>query len=101
MNNTTKEIEAGKVDSVSLCTVEMDGKVTKSDDFVAILSKEDGSASITYNTDALTLGMALKLVAVEYTRCLSECSEEEREAIKAALGDSYPIEAPEEENTNA
>ena len=78
MNNTTKEIEAGKVDSVSLCTVEMDGKVTKSDDFVAILSKEDGSASITYNTDALTLGMALKLVAVEYTRCLSECSEEER-----------------------
>lgn len=79
-----------------MCIVEMDGKVTKSDDFVAILSKENGEASITYNTDALTLGMALRLVAVEFTRCLDKCTEEEREAIRSILGDAYPVEAPEE-----
>ena len=41
------------------CTVEMDGKTTTSDDFVAILSKDNSDASRFYCTDALTLGMAM------------------------------------------
>lgn len=91
--NTNKE--------ACMCTVEMDGKVTKSNDFVAVLSKENGDASITYNTDALTLGMALRLVAVEFTRCLNKCTEEEREAIRSVLGEAYPVEAPEEVRADA
>ena len=87
-------------EETTLCTVEMDGIVTKSSDFVAVLSKENGNTSIIYNTDALTIGMALRLVALEFTRCLSECSEEERETIKAVLGEAYPVEAPEEVAAN-
>ena len=34
------------IDNKISCTVEMDGKTTTSDDFVAILSKENGDASI-------------------------------------------------------
>ena len=84
-----------------MCTVEMDGKVAKSSDFVAILSKENGDASITYNTDALTLGMALRLVAVEFTRCIRQCSEEEQKEIRSILDASYPVEAPEEVRADA
>lgn len=80
-----------------MCTIEMDGKTTKSDDFVAILSKENGDASIFYNTDALTLGMAIKMMARAFLECLQQCSEEEREQIQAILGDSMFFDKPEEE----
>ena len=92
-NNTAKE--------TIMCTVEMDGKVTKSSDFVAILSKKNGDTSIIYNTDALTLGMALKMVALEFTRCLDKCSEEEQDEIRDILGTAYAVEAPEEVLANA
>ena len=69
------------------CTVEMDGKTTTSDDFVAILSKENGDASIFYSTDALTLGMAMKMVARAFVECMNECTEEERAEILDVLGE--------------
>ena len=71
------------------CTVEMDGKTTTSDDFVAILSKENGDASIFYNTDALTLGMAMKMVARAFVECMDKCSEKEREEITEILGAAF------------
>lgn len=74
---------------LNLCTVVMDGAQHNAEDFVAILSKENGDASIYYNTDALTLGMAMKMVAKEFTRCMLECTVEERKQITDILGDAF------------
>lgn len=79
------------------CTVEMDGKTTASDDFVAILSKENGDASIFYNTDALTLGMAMKMVARAFVECMDKCPEKEREEITEILGAAFVADKPAEE----
>lgn len=79
------------------CTVEMDGKATTSDDFVAILSKENGDASIFYNTDALTLGMAMKMVARAFVECMDKCPEKEREEITEILGAAFVADKPAEE----
>lgn len=79
------------------CTVEMDGKTTTSDDFVAILSKENGDASIFYNTDALTLGMAMKMVARAFVECMDKCPEKERGEITEILGAAFVADKPAEE----
>lgn len=79
------------------CTVEMDGKTTTSDDFVAILSKENGDASIFYNTDALTLGMAMKMVARAFVECMDKCPEKEREEITEILGAAFVADKSAEE----
>ena len=83
------------------CTVEMDGKTTTSDDFVAILSKENGDASIFYNTDALTLGMAMKMVARAFVECMDKCPEKEREEITEILGAAFVADKPAEEGQHA
>ena len=74
------------------CTVEMDGKTTTSDDFVAILSKENGDAHIFYATDALTLGMAMRMVTRAFVECMNECTEQERAEIAEILGADIPVE---------
>lgn len=79
------------------CTVVMDGKEYTSDDFVAILSKENGDASIFYNTDALTLGMAMKMVAKSFVDAAMQLSEEERASIQEILGEAYVCDKPAEE----
>lgn len=79
-----------------LCTVEMDGEVKQSDDFVAILSKENGDASIYYNTDALTLGMAVKMVARAFVECMHNCPEKERGEITEILGTAMIFDQPTE-----
>ena len=84
-------------DNKIYCTVEMDGKTTTSDDFVAILSKENGDASIFYNTDALTLGMAMKMVARAFVECMDKCPEKEREEITEILGAAFVADKPAEE----
>ena len=83
------------------CTVEMDGKSTTSDDFVAILSKENGDASIFYNTDALTLGMAMKMVARAFVECMDKCPEKEREDITEILGAAFVADKPTGEGQHA
>lgn len=74
------------------CTVRMDGALYESDDFVAILSKKNGDTSIFYNTDALTLGMAFKLVAKEFVKCVEQCSPSEQQEIEAILCDVHILE---------
>lgn len=78
------------------CTVVMDGTSTTSEDFVAVLSKESGDASIFYNTDALTLGMALKMVARSFVECMNACSEQERNEITEILGTAFIADAQQE-----
>ena len=79
------------------CTVRMDGNLHESQDFVTILSKENGDASIFYNTDALTLGMAMKMVAKEFVTCVSNCTLAEQQEIQAILGDAFILERLREE----
>ena len=74
------------------CTVRMDGALYESDDFVAILSEKDGDTSIFYNTDALTLGIAFKLVAKEFVKCVEQCSPSEQQEIEAILCDVHILE---------
>jgi len=68
-----------------ICTVRLEDELIQSDDFVAILAKEDGDVTIYYNTDALTLGIAFKLALHEFITCLNKCSKEERELILDTL----------------
>lgn len=82
---------------VAVCTVTMDGKEHSSDDFVAILSRENGDASIFYNTDALTLGMAMKMVAKAFVDAMGQLPEEERTEVSAILGESFAVDKPMEE----
>lgn len=72
-----------------ICTVQMDEEVKQSEDFVAILSHENGDASLYYCTDALTLGMAMKMVAKAFITEMNELSEEERSQIEEILGDAF------------
>ena len=74
------------------CSVTMDGKSYISRDFVAILAKENGDTAIFYNTDALTLGLAMKLVAKEFVTCVSNCTPSEQQEIEAILGDAFVLE---------
>jgi hypothetical protein len=80
------------------CIVRMDGALYESDDFVAILSKKDGDTSIFYNTDALTLGIAFKLVAKEFVKCVEQCSPSEQQEIEAILGNVNILERLRETN---
>lgn len=68
-----------------ICTVRLEDELVQSDDFIALLAKEDGGVTIYYNTDALTLGLAFKIVLCEFISCLHKCSEEEQELILDAL----------------
>lgn len=77
----------------TICTVVMDGNEHTSDDFVCILTREAGDASIFYNTDALTLGMAMKMVAVQFVKAMSELTEEERTQVQEILGSAFVSEA--------
>lgn len=71
----------------TLCAVVMDGRQVESTDFVAVLSRSNGDASILYNTDALTLGMAMKMVTAAFVRCMNECTDEERAQVTEILSD--------------
>ena len=71
------------------CTVRMDGELHESRDFVAILSRENGDSTIFYNTDAMTLGIAVKMIAKEFVTQLNECSPAEQMEIRDILGDGF------------
>lgn len=69
------------------CTVVMDGNVYSSDEFVAILAKEDGNHSMFYRTDPLTLGIAIKMLTERFDAEMATCTEEERREICEVLID--------------
>lgn len=80
------------------CAVRMDGELHESQDFVAVISRSNGDASIYYNTDALTLGMAVKLIAKEFVMCVSQLSPSEQQEIESILGDAFVLERLREAN---
>lgn len=86
--------------NITTCSVTMNGKTTTSADFVAILSKENGDTGMMYNTDVLTLGMAMKMITRAFVECLHECNEEERNTLKEILGTDLVNSAITKEETN-
>lgn len=77
------------------CEVTMDGEVTSSEDFVAVLSKENGDAGIFYNTDAITLGMAMKMVAKAFVDSMAQLPEEDRNTVTKILGGDFDVDVDE------
>jgi hypothetical protein len=70
----------------------MDGDLKESRDFVAVLMHQTGDASMYYNTDALSLGMAVKMIAKAFVECVSQCTLEEQQQIESILGDAFILE---------
>jgi hypothetical protein len=77
------------MENKDLCTVNMDGNEYQSEDFVAVLAKDNGDASLFYQTDALTLGMAMKMVAKAFIVEMNELPDEQRSEIEDILGDAF------------
>lgn len=96
MSRTVEEVLKEATGMPVSCTVVMDGEARTSDDFVTILAKENGDASIFYNTDALTLGMAMKMVARCFVEAMGQLTEEERTSVQEVLGGDFA----QEEGTN-
>lgn len=85
-------MEEKEIKGLDNCSVRLDDKVYNSTDFVAFLAQPSGDVSIFYNTDALTLGMALKMLARQFVECLEQCTEEERNQVEQILGDAFIAE---------
>lgn len=96
-----KVLQEEQATGTPVCVVTMDGKSTKSSDFVAILNKDNGDASIFYYTDALSMGMAMKMVAKSFVEMMNSLTEEERADIQEVLGEAYIFDSPEEVEVNA
>lgn len=79
-----------------VCTVVMDGEENVSTDFVCVLGRDNGNASIFYNTDALTLGMSIKMIARAFVDTMQQLTEEERESVQGILGEAFCVEVPKE-----
>lgn len=75
------------------CTVMMDDTYESSDDFVAVLHMNDGRTALRYNTDTLSLGLAIKVLAKEYFDQLSKLNEADRTEVEAIIGDVTHKEA--------
>lgn len=86
-----KVLEESTSADVMSCTVVMEGVEHTSDDFVVVLSRDNGDASFFYNTDAITLGMAMKMVAKAFVDSMGQLSEEEREMVSSVLGDNFDV----------
>lgn len=95
MSKTVEEVLKEATEMPVSCTVTMDGEQHTSDDFVCILTRENGDASIFYNTDALTLGMAMKMVSRSFVEAMSQLSEEERMQVSSILGDAFVLDKEE------
>lgn len=91
-NVTYRDQPVEDVLNQAYCTVTMDGEVSYSSDFIAIVHKHNGDATILYNTDALSLGMAVKMLAREYIKALNGCSDVEREEIEQQLGEALAFD---------
>lgn len=91
-----KNVEAVLEETVEMpisCEVQMDGQGYKSDDFVCIMVQENGDTSLFYNTDALTLGMGMKMIARAFVESMNNLSDEERDMVTRILGNQFDTDA--------
>lgn len=95
-----KVLDKSGVNDIPICAVNMGGEEHASEDFVCVLARENGDASLFYNTDAITIGMAMRMLARALVDMLNNMSEEERESVKGFLGDLFTPGSAQEEETN-
>lgn len=69
----------------AVCEVRYEGEVIKSDDFVVVVADEKVGAKMVFNADAITLGMAVQMIASAYHEVYDKLSEEEQKAVTEAL----------------
>ena len=89
MNNAKESVDAWQATNTPLSKVMMDGingEALTASDFITIHNDTEGNQQIMYHTDALSMGLAIKRLAVEYNKMLKECSMEELRHIESALG---------------
>ena len=82
------------------CMISMDGINEVASDFIAILEKPDGTTSLRYFTDPLSMGLAVKLLASAYRDMLKECTPEEQTEIRSIVGE-FCYESKDEEAVHA
>lgn len=71
--------------STPSCTVHIDGESVGSSDFIAVLYHPDGNTELLYNTDAVTLGLAIKMLSERYTELLNSYPEDVQNEIREVL----------------
>lgn len=69
------------------CTVMMDDTFECTDDFVAVLKMDGERMALRYNTDTLSLGFAVKLLAKEYFEQLQTLDEQDRAEVENIIGE--------------
>lgn len=87
-----KNVEAVLAEGTTMdpkCEVVMDGAREVSNDFVCVLSKENGDAAFFYNTDAITLGLTMKMVAKAFVESMARLSDEEQDMVTSVLGGDF------------
>ena len=67
------------------CVVEMNGNAHISTDFIAILCTPDGETTMHYNTDVVTMGMAIQMISRRYAEHLALLPEETQNAVREVL----------------
>lgn len=67
------------------CKVQFEGKEFESNDFVCVMADNEKGAVMHYHTDALTLGMAVQMIALAYKEELAKLPEEEQKMVTDAL----------------
>lgn len=94
-----KEVERVLAEGILMdprCEVTMDGKTSVSDDFVCVLAHENGDAGIFYNTDALTLGMAMRMITRAFVKSMEDIPEEDRKEVADILGGGFKADDDDE-----
>ena len=77
----------GAVGWEPMCNVLMDDTYETTDDFVAVLKMDGERTALRYNTDTLSLGFAVKLLAREYFDQLSALNDKDREDVERIIGE--------------
>lgn len=71
-------------------TVQMDGIAYESDNFVAILVKDDGVLQLFHKTDIPTMGLMVKQLTTRFAQLVNEnYSKEEIKGLADFLGDNF------------
>ena len=67
------------------CTITTKEGAITSTDFIAFVCTEDGDIKMEFNTDALTLGIGMRMISRAFVDTMSKLTEEEREEVTNIL----------------
>jgi len=68
------------------CIVIMDGIRHGGEEFIAVLPQPNGDMGFFYNTDALSMGMAMQMCARSFAKMINQLEEEDQSEIYSILG---------------